>query len=66
MTTTTPPSDRPELVSGRQGCLISGFSHYKLMKLAALGQIRTEALPGNPVRFYRADLEKLALPRPPA
>jgi hypothetical protein len=47
-------------LSGRQAREQLGVSVNRLFKLAALGTIRTRALPGEPIRYALVDVERLA------
>ncbi len=47
-------------ISGRTARTRLGITHYQVIRLAALGRIRTEALPGSPIRYLLADVERLA------
>src|SRR4051794_13505206 len=49
-----------EWVTLRGGCRRLECSHYRFMKLVALGKIRVKADPGQSIRYSREDIEKLA------
>jgi hypothetical protein len=48
-----------KFVNQRRGTIVTGLTVYQLLRLAAAGEIRTEALPGRNLRFSLADLERL-------
>ena len=50
----------PEWLSGRQARLRGGLTVTALLKLAALGKVRTQALPGEPIRYAASDIDRLA------
>jgi len=49
-----------EWLSARQARLRSGLTLMALLKQAALGKIRTQALPGENIKYAAADIERLA------
>lgn len=51
----------PPRLTGRQACKVLGVSHYRLMRLAALGKVRVYAPAGFQVTYDQADVERLAV-----
>jgi hypothetical protein len=50
-----------EWLSGRQARLRAGdLTATALLKLAALGRVRTLAVPGEPLKYSAADIDQLA------
>lgn len=57
------PSTDPaiaEWITGRQACRVLGCASHALQRAALLGSVRTKIDPGIPIRYHRADVEKLA------
>jgi hypothetical protein len=49
-----------ETMTGRQVMARLGCTHMLVLKRAAMGQIRAVAKLGQPLRFVREDVEKVA------
>jgi hypothetical protein len=58
MSRTTMPA--AEWLSARQAALRSGLTLMGLLKQAAIGKVRTRALPGENLKYSAADIEHLA------
>lgn len=50
-------------LSQRAACQRLGITPTQLLKLAARGQVKTQSLPGEPLRYSEADVVKLATER---
>lgn len=51
----------PTWLSGRKARERLGISAYSLLRLAVVGEVKTENRPGRPTRYASADVERLAL-----
>lgn len=54
-TATTETVEKTTWVSGKAAAELAGLSYLRLVKLAALGAIRTRAALGQPVRYCAED-----------
>jgi hypothetical protein len=50
-------------ISGRSAVRLAGITYYRLQKSALMDLIRTQALPGEPLRYNRADVIRFARSR---
>jgi hypothetical protein len=50
-------------LNGRQSCRALGCSPSALQRAALVGQIKTKLTPGVPIRYCRADIERIAATR---
>lgn len=53
-----------EWMTQRKACALMGRAPSVVQRLALIGQIRTKAEPGCPVRYNRADVERIARQAP--
>jgi hypothetical protein len=49
-----------EWMSLRQTMRVLGLGCYGVQRLAAMGSLKTQILPGQAIRFNRADAERIA------
>jgi hypothetical protein len=58
-----PVQDEGVWISGRSACRLAAINPYRLQRSALMGLIRTQALPGEPLRYNRVDVIRLARSR---
>jgi hypothetical protein len=56
---TAAPQPSPSFVSGAAATRIAGVSATRLQRLALLGLVRVELLPGMTPKYSRVDVERL-------
>jgi hypothetical protein len=50
-------------ISGRSACRLADVTYYRLQRSAIMGLIRTRVEPGEPLRYNREDVIRLARSR---